>query len=61
MTIITTTIHMPPQECPVCGKAFDGRVTRSIAETTRDKFPCGCQVRYEFVPGPQMVVEKMGS
>jgi len=42
----TKTIHMPPQECPMCGKAFDGRVTRLLSDPPIDQYPCGCELRY---------------
>lgn len=42
----TKTIHMPPQECPVCGQPFDGRIMRYACSPPIDEYPCGCRVRY---------------
>lgn len=35
----TKTIHMPPQECPVCGKAFDGHIMRYECSPPIDEYP----------------------
>lgn len=43
---LTKIIRMPPQECPVCGRPYNGMVTRYACDPPIDEYPCGCRVKY---------------